>query len=102
MRPVLFTWRGHAVPSYPAMLYVGLVLGLVAGNLAANATGLDGARVYAASVALLPLALVGARLVSVLANWGAYRGRTRRVWRRSEGGQAMYGGLVAVPVSVPL
>src|SRR5947199_10539254 len=95
MRPVLFTWRGHAVPSYPAMLYVGLVLGLVAGNLAANATGRDGARVYPASVALLPHALVGARLGSVLANWRAYRGRTRRLRRLSQGGQPPYRGAVA-------
>src|SRR2546423_8340716 len=102
MRPVLFHWRGRAVPSYPAMLYLGVVSGLVAGNVAANATGLNGARVYVASLALLPLALVGARLASVVANLGAYRDGPGRIWRRAEGGQAMYGGLITVPASVPL
>lgn len=102
MRPVLFTWRGRPVPSYPAMLYFGIVFGLAAGNVTANATGLDGARVYLASLILLPLALVGARLASVLVNWNAYRDAPGRVWRRSEGGQAMYGGLIMVPLSIPL
>jgi phosphatidylglycerol---prolipoprotein diacylglyceryl transferase len=102
MRPVLFLWRGRAVHSYPAMLYLGLVFGLIVGDVAANAIGLNAARVYLASVVLLPLALVGARLAWVVANWGAYRGAPARIWRRSEGGQAMYGGLVAVPASLPL
>jgi phosphatidylglycerol---prolipoprotein diacylglyceryl transferase len=102
MRPVLFTWRGRAVPSYPAMLYLGLVLGLAAGNVAAHAGGLDGARVYVASLLLVVPALVGARLASVVMSWSAFREAPGRIWRRSEGGQVMYGGLVAVPLSVPL
>ena len=56
MRPVLFTWRGRAIRSHPAMLYLGLVFGLVVGNVVANSTGLDGGRVYWASVVLLPVA----------------------------------------------
>jgi phosphatidylglycerol---prolipoprotein diacylglyceryl transferase len=102
MRPVLFRWRGRAVPSYPAMLYLGVVFGLVAGDAAANASLLNGARVYTASLLLLPVALVGARLASVVGNWDPYRADRGRIWRRSDGGQAMYGGLVAVPVSLPL
>ncbi|MGH2556034.1 MAG: prolipoprotein diacylglyceryl transferase [Actinomycetota bacterium] len=102
MRPVLFHWLGRAIPSYPAMLYLGLVFGLVAGNVAAKAAGLNGARVYVASLILLPPALVGARFVSVVGNWNAYRRTPGRIWRRSEGGQAMYGGLVVVPLSLPL
>lgn len=102
MRPVLLRWRGRDIPSYPAMLYLGLVFGLAAGNVAAKASGLNGARVYAASLILLFPALLGARLASVVGHWSAYRGTPGRVWRRSEGGQAMYGGLVAVPLSPPL
>lgn len=102
MRPVLFAWRGVAVPSYPAMLYLGVVAGLVAGNAAANAAGLDGGRVYLASVVLLVPALLGARLASVAGNWSAYRSGAARLWSRRQGGQAMYGGLVMVPLSVPL
>src|SRR6266536_1616792 len=102
MLPVLFRWRGRAVPSYPAMLYLGVVFVLVAGDVAANASGMNGARVYIASLLLLPVALVGARLASVIGNWSEWRRVPGRIWRRSEGGQAMYGGLVAVPASLPL
>jgi phosphatidylglycerol:prolipoprotein diacylglycerol transferase len=102
VRRVLFTWRGYEIRSYPALLYVGVVAGLVAGDLAAHAVGLDAARVYVALLLLLIPALLGARLASVAGNWPAYRANPRAIWRRSEGGQAMYGGLVAVPLSVPL
>jgi phosphatidylglycerol:prolipoprotein diacylglycerol transferase len=58
--------------------------------------------VYVATLVLLAPALIGARLASVVGNWGAYRETPGRIWRRSEGGQAMYGGLAAVPASIPL
>ena len=102
MRPVLFHWRGRPVWSYPAFLYLGAVAGLVIGDLIANARGLDGTRVYLASVLLLPVALIGARLAFVAGHWSSFRGRTDLIWRRDRGGQVMYGGLVAVPLSVPL
>ena len=86
MRPILFTWRGRQVPSYPAMLYLGLVAGLAAGNVAAHVVGLNAARVYVASLILIPAALVGARLASVAGNWAAWRDDPGRIWRRSEGG----------------
>ena len=102
MRPVLYSWRGRAVPSYAAMLYLSSVLALLAGNLAANAIGLNPARVYVISVVLLPVGILGARVASVLGAWSAYRQEPVRALRRSEGGLAMYGGLVTVPVSVPV
>lgn len=102
MRPVLFQWRDHRIHSYPAMLYVGLTFGLVAGNFVANADGVNTARVYLATGILLFPALAGARLAYVLAHWRLYEGPSRGIWRRSEGGLAMYGGLIAVPLSVPL
>jgi phosphatidylglycerol---prolipoprotein diacylglyceryl transferase len=99
---VLLLWRGHAIGSYPAFLYLGVVFGLAAGNLAAHAFGLNAARVYVAGLLLVAPALVGARLAFVAGNWSDYRRTPGLVWRRSTGGQAMYGGLVIVPVSIPL
>jgi prolipoprotein diacylglyceryltransferase len=100
---VLFRWRRIIVYSYPALLYLGLVSGVVAGNYAANLTGMDSLRVFVATLILIVPALVGARLLYVAAHWDAYRRAPRRIWRRSEGGAAMYGGLpLAVVVSVPL
>jgi len=95
MRRVLVRWRGLTVWSYPAMLYIGLVFGVVVGNVAAHAAGLNALRVYIATIMLIVPALAGARLLFVLSEWKTYRRNPRRIWNRSEGGFMMYG---AVPV----
>lgn len=103
MRPVLFHWRGYRVWSYPAMLYVGCVFGIVGGNAAAHASGLDAFRVWMATFVLLGVALIGARLLFVVTHWSFFRNDLRRIWDRTEGGAAQYGGLLlAVPASWPL
>jgi phosphatidylglycerol:prolipoprotein diacylglycerol transferase len=84
------------------MLYLGIVSGLVVGNAVARSSGLPSGRIYLATVLLLVPALAGARLASVVGSWSHYRERRHLIWRRSNGGLAMYGGLVAVPLSVPL
>jgi prolipoprotein diacylglyceryltransferase len=93
MRPVLFAWLGVRIYSYPAMLYVGLVAGIVVGNYAANVAHLNSARVLAATLLLLVPALAGARLLFVVRHWNVYRHEPRRIWRHAEGGAAMLGGL---------
>lgn len=103
MRPVLFNWRGITVWSYPAMLYLGLVMGVVAGNVVAHAAGLDAARVYVATLILIVPALAGARLLYVAAEWSLYRRNLRRIWNRNDGGYVMYGGLpLALVASLPV
>ncbi|MEO7501080.1 MAG: prolipoprotein diacylglyceryl transferase family protein [Gemmatimonadaceae bacterium] len=103
MRRLLFEWGGIKVWSYPAMLYVGLVAGVVAGNIAAHAAGLDAFRVFVATLLLIPPSLAGARLLHVVMQWDIYRNNRGKIWDRNEGGQAQYGGLlVMVPLSLPL
>ena len=103
MRPMLFQWRGLTVWSYPAMLYIGLVAGVVAGNAAAHAAGIDAFRAFVATLVLIVPALVGARLFYVVSHWQLYGKSLRRIWNRSDGGYAMYGGLpLALLLSLPL
>jgi phosphatidylglycerol---prolipoprotein diacylglyceryl transferase len=102
MRPILLRWRGRRIYSHPVMLYVGLTLGLLLGNLEANLRGLDGTRVFFAAVLLVVPALAAARIAYVIGHWESFRPELAMVWRRSVGGYALYGGLVAVPASVPL
>jgi phosphatidylglycerol---prolipoprotein diacylglyceryl transferase len=103
MRPILFYWRGLTVWSYPAMLYLGLLAGIVSGNAAAHAAGLDAFRVYVATLTLIAAGLIGARLFYVVLHWPFYRTNLDRVWNRKDGGVAMYGGFaVMLPLSVPL
>jgi prolipoprotein diacylglyceryltransferase len=103
MRRILLQWRGIRVWSYPALLYLGLVAGVAAGNVAARAAGIDTFRAFVATHILIVPALAGARLLHVAANWSVYRGDLRRIWDRNDGGAAMYGGLFcAFVISVPL
>lgn len=89
--------------SYPAMLYVGTVLGILAGNLAAHAVGLDAYRVWIATLILFAAALVGARLLFVAVEWRRHGRGRGRLFDRNQGGAAQYGGLlVALPLSWPL
>jgi phosphatidylglycerol:prolipoprotein diacylglycerol transferase len=93
MRRILFRWRGLTAFSYPAMLYLGLVAGVFAGDLAAHATGVDALGVFVATLILIPPAIAGARLLHVAAHWQDYRNSPGRIWNRNEGGMAIYGGM---------
>jgi prolipoprotein diacylglyceryltransferase len=85
------------------MLYIGSVAGVVAGNVAAHAAGVDAFRVFVATFILIVPALIGARLLHAASHWRVYRQRLRRIWNRREGGAAQYGGLaIVLPLSVPL
>jgi prolipoprotein diacylglyceryl transferase len=103
MRKILFRWNGLNVYSFPAMLYVGIVAGVFVGAQAAELSGVDPNRFAAASAILVAPALVGSRLLFVLTHWDVYRRDLSRILRHSEGGMAMYGGIIlAVPLSIPL
>lgn len=85
------------------MLYLGLLVGVVAGNVASHASGLDAWRVYVATILLVAPTVAGARLLHVASNWRMYRHHRRLIWDHSQGGQAQYGGLaIALPLSIPL
>jgi phosphatidylglycerol:prolipoprotein diacylglycerol transferase len=103
MRRILLSWRGWNLYSYPTMLYTGTVCGILIAAWIARLSGLDADRFALASVILFAPTLVGARLFFVASHWTWYRKDRARIWRRSEGGMAMYGGLlVAFPLSIPL
>ncbi len=85
------------------MLYVGLVAGVVAGNVAAHAAGIDAFRAFVATLLLIVPALIGAKLFYVASHWRLYRQSPRRIWNRRQGGAAQFGGFALVlPLSVPL
>ena len=94
MRRILFEWRGLKLYSYPVMLYCGTLLGIIAGTCGAWRQGLNPGRVYLAMLLLFPFGLVGARLLFVISHWHTYRDAPRRIWRQSEGGSSLYGGLI--------
>ncbi len=103
MRRVLFQCGGIKIHGYTAMLYLGVVFGVIGGTYGATLHGLDSARVFAALLLLVLPALVGARFLFVASYWEIYRREPSRIWRRSDGGAALYGGLlVSFLTSLPL
>lgn len=89
--------------AYRALLYFGIVVGILAGTYAGAVHRLNTTHVYLGLLLLVPAALVGARLLFVLSHWKLYRLDPRRIWRRSEGGAALYGGLIlSLVVSLPV
>src|SRR5438552_9633608 len=103
MRPILVEWRGIRVSSYPALLYLGTVAGVLAARSLAERTAVDPARVVAAMLLLFPVALVGARLLFVAYHWHVFRWHLRLILRRADSVASVYGVLLlTVPASVPL
>jgi phosphatidylglycerol:prolipoprotein diacylglycerol transferase len=52
---------------------------------------------------IFPAALAGARLLFVALHWSAFRRHRARIWSTSEGGAALYGGLIfSFLISLPL
>jgi prolipoprotein diacylglyceryltransferase len=94
MRRVLFTVRGVRVWSYPALLYLGLVCGFYVMYAIAPSVGMPRGGAAVAALLLFAPSIVGARLWFVFDHWAIYRREPRRIWRHSEGGLALYGGLV--------
>jgi phosphatidylglycerol:prolipoprotein diacylglycerol transferase len=103
VRRVLFRVGSVSFYSYPVMLYVGLVIGTLAGDRVARRIGIPADRFVVAVLILLVPALAGARLAFVASHWHLYRDHPRQALRRAYGGMALYGGLIlAVAVSVPV
>jgi len=103
MRRILFQCCGVAVCSFPAMLYLGMVIGMFAGNYAAHLARVDPSRIFVATLILLIPALVGARLFHIALNWRIYSKAPNLTWRRSTGGASLYGGLpFALLISGPV
>ena len=98
-----FRIAGATLDPYPTMLFFGMVAGVVAGTQFAESRGLVAGRAYVAMLALLAPAVIGSRLLFVVCNWPVFRHDLRRIFRRSDGGMALFGGLFLVlGLSVPL
>ena len=80
MYRVLFEWRGIRIYSYPAMLYLGLVSGVILQTLVSDRAGLPTVRIYFATLTLIPIALAGSRVLHVVANWHTYRATPHLIW----------------------
>jgi phosphatidylglycerol---prolipoprotein diacylglyceryl transferase len=92
-RPTL-TIVGRRVPSYPVLLYIGCVTGVLVGSAAADAWGGPGDRVAGAAIALTVAAFIGSRMLYVATHLVLFWAEPSRLWRRLDGGGSLYGGLL--------
>ncbi len=102
MRRVLFSARGVPIWSYPTLLYVGLVCGFYVMYAVAPSVGMQRVSAAIATLIMFVPAIVGARIWFVLDHWAIYRHDLRRIWRHSDGGMTLYGGLVLTLVLSPV
>jgi phosphatidylglycerol:prolipoprotein diacylglycerol transferase len=85
------------------MLYVGFVVGDMAGSAVAASDGLEPTRFAMAALVLLVPALIGARLWYAVENPRFFLAEPARLWRTQDGGAGLYGGLVlSFAVSAPV
>lgn len=85
------------------MLYVGLLCGFYVMYALAPALGMACIPASVAALIMFGPTLAGARIWFVLDHWAIYRHEPRRIWRLSDGGMTLYGGLVlALVLSPPL
>jgi prolipoprotein diacylglyceryltransferase len=102
MRRVLFRVRGVPIWSYPTMLYLGLVCGFYVMYAIAPSVGMPRVPASTATLIMFAPAVAGARIWFVLDHWTIYRHDSRRIWRHSDGGMTLYGGLVLALVLSPV
>lgn len=94
---------GIRIYTHSLMSSLGLAVGVAIGNAAARWTGMPPFEFLFATVVLIFVGFVGARLLHVLSHLPRYRREPRRIWDRREGGMAMQGGLlVALVASLPI
>lgn len=73
MHPVLFHIGSVVIPSYGAIAAAGVLLGLMLATYTARKLGIDPNRVWNLCIVMLFTALIGSRLLLVMANWTILR-----------------------------
>ena len=73
MHPVLFHIGSLVIPSYGAVAAIGLLLALMLAVRTARRIGVDHNRIWNLCILMLFTALVGSRLLLVVANWNVLR-----------------------------
>lgn len=84
------------------MLYLGLVCGFYVMYAIAPSLGMSRVPASIATLVMFAPAVAGARIWFVLDHWTIYRHDPRRIWRHSDGGMTLYGGLVLALVLSPV
>jgi phosphatidylglycerol:prolipoprotein diacylglycerol transferase len=94
MHPILFEIGSWPVYSYGVLLAVAYLAGLQLAVVRARRAGLDAARIMDLGIYLIIAALVGAKLMLVIVDFGYFRDRPRELLSLARVGGVFYGGLI--------
>ncbi|MCJ7662782.1 MAG: prolipoprotein diacylglyceryl transferase [Desulfobacterales bacterium] len=94
MHPVLFHIGRLTIYSYGFLIAVGIMVGLFLARRQAAQEGIDQDKIVDITFYILLAALIGARLLFVLINFGEYADNPLAIFKIWEGGLVFYGGLL--------
>ncbi len=94
MHPILFEIGNWPVYSYGVLLALAYLAGLQLAVVRARRAGLDAARIMDLGIYLIIAALVGAKLMLVIVDFGYFRDRPRELLSLVRVGGVFYGGLI--------
>jgi phosphatidylglycerol:prolipoprotein diacylglycerol transferase len=98
MHPILFEIGGFPVYTYGVLLAAAYLLGLQFALVRARARGLDGNRVMDLGIWIIISALIGAKLLLLIVDFGTFRQNPRELVTLMRSGGVFYGGLIAAVV----
>ena len=97
MHPILFSIGSVHFPTYGAVMVLAIVAAVYTILRLGRREGLDSSQLLDFSTWLLLVALLGAKVLMVVADWGYYRRNLGEIFSRSTflAGGAFYGGFIA-------
>lgn len=92
--PIAFTVFGHDIRWYALLMCSAFVIGLILAKYRTKKSGLNPDYIYDVFIAIIPLAVIGARLYYVAFNWDYYSIYPDQIIAVWNGGLAIHGGII--------
>lgn len=92
--PIAFTVFGHDIRWYALLMCSAFVIGLILAKYRTKKSGLNSDYIYDIFIAIIPLAVIGARLYYVAFNWDYYSIYPDQIIAIWNGGLAIHGGII--------
>lgn len=99
-QPLISTIGGLELHWYGLLLAIAALVGIGLVQYIGKRYGLDHNRLFDATLIILVVGFVGARLYHVLNEWTYYSAHTSEIWKVWNGGLALHGGLIAGAVTL--
>lgn len=92
--PIAFSIFGHDIRWYALLMCTAFIIGLILARYRTKKAGLNSDYIYDVFIAIIPLAIIGARLYYVAFNWDYYSLYPNQIIAIWNGGLAIHGGII--------